>query len=320
TATPNPAPAAGDPKSPDDIPLPSKEQRDEFFRRYTAKATEANQVGQLRSELQRVKSEFSTKMAELSKRQIAPGNPDDPLDPASVRSLGETVKLLQERLDLALGAMGKQTEALESFHSQGAASLNEQAALLGLERFQYDTAVSDLVPPALSLQTSVPLPMLNAELQAFAQKVGGLENVNKYLSDPAYKTQVEAAGAKLSDGFIKNLDKFNLIFQLNEEVKAGKYPDPMAAYSHHLITSGKLATALRDSKLAGASAVATEVASNVHATPMLTPGQDGTPAAPGWTKKAALDWLRTHQDIKPGSPDEKTFQEIEKLMNAGQLR
>jgi hypothetical protein len=94
----------------------------------------------------------------------------------------------------------------------------------------------------------------------------------------------------------------------------------MAAYSHHLLTSGKLAAALRDSKLAGANAVANGIANNIQAPPMLQPGADGAPKAVGWTAKSAREWIRAHPDIKPGSPDDTTFQEILTLMNAGQLR
>lgn len=319
-ATPSPTPAPGEIRSPADVPLADPAKREEFFRKYQEKAAEANTVAQLRDNMKRMKADFDRQLAEIKARPITPPNADDPLDAASVRSQGETIKALQDQLALVMNMMGQQSTALEAFHSQGAAQLTEQTALLGLERFQYETQGSDLIPPELGLQTSVPLPMLNAELDRFSKAVGGMENVNRYLKDPAFKTQVEAAGHKLSEGFIKNLDKFNLIFDLNEEVKAGKYPDHMAAYSHHLLTSGKLAAALRDSKLAGANAVANGVASNSNATPTLTPGQNATPPAVGWTRKSALEWVRAHPEIKPGSADDTTFQEITRLMDAGQLR
>lgn len=321
-ATPSPAPSAapGEIRSPSDVPLADPAKREEFFRKYNTKAAEANTQRQIAENLRAQKTDLERKLAELQKRPVTAPNPDDPLAAESVKSQAETIKKLEDTLALVMDHLTKQQGALESYHAQGAAQSGEQAALLGLERFQYETQNSDLIPPELGLQTTVPLPLLNAELTRFAAAVGGLENVNRYLKEPAFKAQVEAAGHKLSEGFIKNLDKFNLIHELNEEVQAGKYPDPMAAYSHHLLTSGKLATALRDSKLAGASAVANGVASNNNATPTLTPGQNATPPAVGWTRKSALEWVRAHPDIKPGSADDATFQEITRLMDAQQLR
>lgn len=330
-ATPSPAPAApatpatpalpaDGPQSPADVPLPSKEEREKFFAKYQRMASEANTAKQTAENLRTLKQEMDQKLADLAKRPITPANPDDPLDAQSVQSQADTIALLKDQLAALTEAMAKQGGALQDFHSKSAAELQEQAAVVGLERFQYETMGSDLVPPELSLQTSVPLPMLNAELSRFAAAVGGMPNVNKYLNDPAYKAQVEAAGHKLSEGFLKNLDKFNLIYDLNEQVAAKKFPDHMAAYSHHLVTSGKLAAAIQSAKLAGANAVANGVATNNNAPPMLTPRLDGAPKAVGWTVRSAREWLAAHPEIKPGSADDQTFQEIQRLMDAKQLR
>lgn len=319
-ATPSPVP--GEPRSPADIPLADPAKREEFFQKYTKATAEANTVNQLRDNIRNMKADFDRRFAELQARPITTPNTEDPLAAESVKSQGETLRLLQDQLALVTDHMAKQGKAFEDFHAAGATVVNEQVSLLGLERFQYETQASDLVPAELSLNTTVPLPLLNAELTAFAKKVGGMENVNKYLKDPAFKAAVEAQGIKLSEGFVKNLDKFNLIYDLNEEVKAGKFPDHMAAYSYHLFTSGKLAEAMRNAKLAGATAVASGVASNNNATPMLAPGADGTSKVPAWTKKSAMDWLAANRDkdIRPGTPESKTLDEITQLMTAGQLR
>lgn len=316
-----PAPAAADgPKSPDEVPLPTKAQREEFFRKFHEKAATANTVTQLRDELRKMKEDTAAKLAEIQKRPVTQADPDDPLAANSVRGQAEKVAKLEEQLALVTGMLNKQTEALESFHSQSAATLQAESSLLGLERFQYETQASDVLPAELALATTVPLSMLNAELQDFAKRIGGLEYVNKYLSDATYKAQVEAQGIKLSEGFIKNLDTFNLIHDLNEEVRVGKAPDHMTAYLSHLFKSGKLAAGFRNAKLAGAGAVATGIASQTTATPTLEPGKEAAPKAVGWTASSAREWIRLHPDIKPGSADDATFQQILELMNAGQLR
>jgi hypothetical protein len=321
-ATPAPTSGASEPKSPADIPLADPAKREEFFRKYQEKSVEANKVNQLQASMRTMKEDFARQFAELKARPITTPNAEDPLAAESVKSQAEMLRLLQDQLALVTDHMAKQNKALEDFHTYGASQVNEQVSLLGLERFQYETQASDLVPPELGLNTTIPLPLLNAELATFSQKVGGMDNVNKYLKDPAFKAAAEAQGLKLSEGFVKNLDKFNLIYDLNEEVKAGKFPDHMAAYSHHLITSGKLAEALRNAKLAGASAVANGVASNHQATPMLAPGADGTQKVPAWTKRSAMDWLAANRDkdIRPGSAEGKTLDEITQLMTSGQLR
>jgi hypothetical protein len=314
------APTPDGVKSPDDIPAKRPQDRQKFFEKYNTMATDLNTSKQLLEKANRATEALQARLLELQKKPVTQANPDDAFDPNSLKNLverlqksEETVKALTEHVQATNGLMASEYQTRTD-------SLQEDATALSLERFQLETADGERIPDALALKTTVPFGELKREIEQFAQDLGGLDKVNMYLSDPAFKARAEAAGHKLSEGFIKNLPVYNEIWAINKEVVEGRQADHMTAYVSRLIKGGKLREWQQAAKLEGATAVATAISNRNNNTPLLNPNEGPRPTLGGWTKESAMQWYQDHPDIKPGSADATTKAQISELLRTGQLR
>jgi len=256
---------------------------------------EANRNKQLNEKLASDKDFIAKQLNDLKSAQVTQ-NTDNAYDE-------EYQKQLLERVNLLEGRERERLERDQTFSNQSqqeALTLNEELKLksnfLDIKKLQHNNP---------ELRTTADIETLDGELKAFADSVGGYDNVNKYLEDPEFKKAKDAEGlTPLSNTFMDNLDKFNKIVDLNQEF-AFKKDDNGKSYSdrnpdvtidnlymNKLQQSGQYSDMLRNAKLTGANAVVDKVVSQKHTANTMTPASGADLPSEGMTTNTAIDIVK----------------------------
>lgn len=150
------------------------------------------------------------------------------------------------------------------------------------------------------LKTSVPVRELNKAYVNFSKQIGGVENLNRYMTDPEYRKTQEMAGNKIpiQDGDLK---AFSRILEVHSESKIVGNNDLTYTY-WKLKNSGRFPTEQSAPKTSPAVAPShVEARNNPKVdTPVLTPGVGITPDTgdPLSSREASAKWLNAHPKPK----------------------
>jgi len=218
---------------------------------------------------------------------------DDHFDTETQQNLRETVDLLKGQVNALLE------------HGQATALTNQQNAHTihqDLENQKGSLSIQQLQNNFPQLQTTKPVHQLDNELSSFSTAVGGMENVNKYLDDPAYKKQIDDQGiAPLSDDFMNNLPIYNKIVDLNHKFAVSKNDagssfkdrNPDVSIDHfymkQLQDSGEYNQMLSNAKLTGANSVIDKVVSQKHTATTIKPSAGADLPESGMTEAKAIE-------------------------------
>lgn len=152
-----------------------------------------------------------------------------------------------------------------------------------------------------SLKTSKPIRVLNAQYKKFVGDVGGLENVDKFLTDNVFKEQMEGKGISfpMSDNDYK---KFDQISKINAFKIEKGYPSVSSAFHDYQKENGIVLDEVKNAALKAAQDTLEKIGGEDGAT-TLSP-DDGSVES----TKSEMDikfmetWLVTHPN--PTTPDE----------------
>lgn len=311
-----------------------KDKKAPLFERYKKATDDLNTANQKHENVKKQNEKISTELATLKeemkkiqeKKITKPEDGEDYLQDDVQKSLQERMDKLEDMITAVHSTLenttGAVSESLKSDSERLEAErkeLEKSSGLLGIRAFQEETADEKFPFPGLNLKTTVPVVDLDAELSAFTEKIGGMENVNRYLSDEAYKKEQDEKGVKLSEEFIKNVEPFNEILMCNKSVSEGNFPDLMTAYLNRCYTGGRLTKAQLDAKLEGSNKAVEKISSDKSKTSMIPVDKGGGNASPKWTITKMREWLRKNPDVRPGTEEEKTQLEIMGLMKEEEL-
>lgn len=260
-----------------------------------ATQVEANKAKQLNEKLASDKA-FIEKQLSDSRNAPVTQRTEDAFDDDSQKNLIERLNLLE----------GRERERLERDQTHFNTTQAETADLQAKNKTQSDMlAIQQLQNNFQELKTTVPITQLDAELETFAEAIGGYDNVNKYLEDPEFKKTKEAEGlTPLTNAFMENLDKFNKVVEISREYNVEKddngksYSDrnPDVSidnlYMNRLQSSGHYSDQLRNAKLTGANAVADKVVSQKYTATTMQPSTGADLPSEGMTAARAAEIMR----------------------------
>jgi hypothetical protein len=280
---------------------------------------------QIAKNTQKTLDKMTATLDGLKKQQITKPT-DDPLDDDSQKNLRETIDMVQKKVD-ALADMVQSTEGTRQKHWENQYNeLEDEKGQLDVLKLQEDTADPERFPEALNLKTTVPIAKLDDELKQklplFGDEKVRVDNFNKYFTDENYRKECNDKGVILSKELFdsENIRKLNEVLLANQAVVEGKFPDMTAAYLYRCHTSGKLAQALKDAKLAGSNAAIEKVSKENTETPTIPADQaGGAGGEPIWTISKALQFLKDNPDPKLGSAEAKKVEEIHDILDKGEF-
>jgi len=173
--------------------------------------------------------------------------------------------------------------------------LKREKLYLELTNFQLNNA---------GLKTSKPVNVLNAQYKNFVERIGGMDNVDKFLADKQFRETKEAEGHSfpMSDDDYK---KFDTISKINAFKNSRKYPTLTAAFHDYQRENGIVLDQVKTAALKAAKDTLEGVGGEGGGATTLSPeaGSAGTGKAE-MSEKDMETWLIGHpnpitkEDIK----------------------
>lgn len=237
-------------------------------------------------ELNAIQQKIDTKQKKLDElnnlSELSPRKKHE--DVTSEESIGETNtrldKIEKQQADFFKG----QKESL----AKDTQELKREKLHLELSNFQLQNA---------GLKTSKPVNVLNAQYKAFVERIGGYDNVDKFLADTAYREQKESEGFSfpMSDADYKTFDTLS---RINAFKNKGKYPTLSAAFHDYQRETGFVPDQVKNAAIKAAKDTLENVGGGNGSATTLSPdeGNAGTSGKTGMSDKDMETWLINHQN------------------------
>lgn len=200
---------------------------------------------------------------------------------------------------------------LESMVSEGnKKAIEKQEALIGELKLKMAFAeVDSLGEEYQELNLGTSFEKANKDYADFVAKLGGdLANVDKYLSDSAYRASVEAQGIKIP----KNFDKLQTVLDVYNN--RDKYPSMEEAYLGHLVRNKKLKERFSSAYSKGVSDAVDRIADNKNDSTILAPSGSGGSSAT-MTEDQMNAWL-TKNPYPRTAEDRAVMAQIQSYLEA----
>ena len=261
--------------------VPEKTQEDQDFLRERKERLD---------ELNRIQQKADAAAKRLEEVEILPPIPekkkfDDVLSEEAIQSVIERQDKIESR----------QAETLNNEKEKLTTELRDiktEKMFLELSGFQSDN---------ISLKTSKPVKVLNAQYKKFVGEVGGLENVDKFLTDNAYKEQMEGKGISfpMSDDDYK---KFDQISKINTFKMERKYPSISSAFHDYQKENGIVLDEVKNAAIKAAQDTLEKIGGDGGAT-TLSPDDGSVESTKSEMDTKQMEtWLVNHPN--PTTPDE----------------
>jgi len=187
--------------------------------------------------------------------------------------------------------------------------LKREKLYLELQNFQLQNA---------GLKTSKPINVLNAQYKSFVDKIGGFDNVDKFLTDKTFREQKEAEGHSFPMSE-EDYKKFDTISQINAFKNKKKYPTLSAAFHDYQRENGIVLDQVKTAAIKAAQDTLENVGGNGGAT-TLSPeaGTAGTEKTE-MSDKDMETWLINNPNPTTKATIEKAEQIHAILMKRGRV-
>lgn len=168
-----------------------------------------------------------------------------------------------------------------------------QKETIDLQRDKLYLELANFQLQNVGLKTSKPVNVLNAQYKTFVDKIGGIENVDKFINNKQFREQKEAEGHAfpMSDADYKN---FDAISKINAFKNQKKYPTFSAAFHDYQRENGIVLDQVKNAAIEAAQKTIEGVGGQGGATTLSPDVGSVGDGKVGMSDKDMETWLINH--------------------------